>query len=130
MSPLKYILALALILIMPFVYGYYMVFWSGISMSIVEAINIPATISIAIINIFAVIVLGLILAIPLSYIFKGYSGYVVLCIAIAIISWQLFIFLSANTITLNIINYSEWVALLLCMPLIVSYTNKVRHANA
>jgi hypothetical protein len=130
MSPLKYILALALILIMPFVYSQYMIIWSHISMSIVEALNIPATISIAIINIIAVIILGVILAIPLSYIFNTYSNYVVLCIAIAIISWQLFIFLSANTITLNIINYSEWAALLLCMPLIVSYTNKLRVTNA
>ena len=129
MSPLKYVLALVLILAMPFVYGHYMIFWSGISMFIVEVLNIPATISIAIINIFAVTILGLILAIPLSYIFNTYSNYVVGCIAIAIITWQVFIFLSAD-ITLNIINYFEWAALLLCMPLIVSYANKLRHTNA
>jgi hypothetical protein len=130
MSPLKYLLALVLILIMPFVYGYYMLLWSGVSMSIVEVLNTPATISLAIINVIAVIVLSLILAIPLNHIFSAHTNYVVVCAAVAIIAWQLFTFLSADTVALNIINYSEWLALLLCMPLIVSYANKLRHTNA
>lgn len=130
MNPLKYSLVLAFILIMPFIYGHYMIFWSDISMSIAESFNISATISISIINIFAIIALSIIIALPLSYIFSAYSYYVATCIAIAIISWQIFILLSADTITLNIINYSEWLALLLCMPLIVFYVYKLRYTNA
>ena len=127
MSKSKIIMAILIIFLMPFIFSHYMILWSNVSLPIAEASNLSAITTLSIINVLAVIILSCMLAFPLNYIFNSYSYLIALFASIAIISWQLFIFLPSGIGTLNAINYAEWLSLLFCMPLIVFYINKLRN---
>jgi len=124
MNPLKTIIAVILILIVTYFYGLYMVYWSVATLPIIEIIDLNITTSIVIFNLIAIIILSLFLSAPLIYLFKTNSHYVAFILSITTIIWHIVNLLTQTNIPINIINYSEWLSLLICFPVIVFYLSK------
>ena len=121
---IKWLVLAALILFAPFGYTYFMMYWSSLSLPVVEYFE-PSTGSIAgalliALNTIGVVVLGFLLSIPLHYLF-GKKGYLAASfVAVVIVAWNITVWALHAPRLPNYITIIEWVAVLLILPVIVA----------
>ncbi len=126
-QPVKYSIFLGIIIASPFAYTYFMMYWSFMSMPVVEYFE-PSTGAIAGIlmitaNTLGIAVVGVILSLLLTVLFSKHSFIPALVVVVAIVSWNLRFWVLHQEIP-NYITMIEWFTVLTLIPVIVVLFNR------